>query len=159
LWPGERFARGFERGVLSAVQVLLMLLILFGLLDLGYLMWHGVTHILMTLDSVGALQKAMQHGFAGILLVLIGLELLETLRAYLHDHHVRLEVVLIVAVIALGRHIIQLDLEHLGGPSLLGIAALMLALTAGYFLVRRAATHRRESASSNSYSDPEENFR
>lgn len=138
LWPGERFTRVFERGVLSFVQLLLMILVVLGLADLGYLLWLGAARILATIDSVGDLQLAMQHGFAGILLVLIGLELLETVRAYLHDHRVRLEVVLIVAVIAVGRHIVMLDLEHLDGLSLLGIAALMLALTGGYVLVRRA---------------------
>lgn len=51
----------------------------------------------------------------------------------------RLEIVLLVAVIALGRHIVMLELEHLDGMSLLGIAALILALTGGYVLVRRAS--------------------
>jgi uncharacterized membrane protein (DUF373 family) len=102
-------------------------LILLGLLDLGYLLWHGLSRIAVTIDSVGQLQKAMQHGFAGALLLLIGLELLETVRAYLADRHIRLEVVLVVAIIAAGRHIIMLDLDHLIGLSLFGIAALMLA--------------------------------
>lgn len=156
LWPGERFARTFERGVLSAVQLLLMVLILLAVLDLGYLFWHGATTTLLTIDNVGDLQRALQRGFAGALLVLIGLELLETIRAYLHDHHVRLEVVLIVAIIAVGRHVIQLDFEHLGGLSLLGIAALMLALAAGYFLIRRVAALRHESKPSQSDPNPEE---
>jgi uncharacterized membrane protein (DUF373 family) len=150
LWPGERLTRAFERVILSAVQLLLMVLILLAVLDLGYLLWHGATTQLASIDTVGELQKAQQRGFAGVLLVLIGLELLETIRAYLHDHHVRLEVVLIVAIIAVGRHVIQLDFEHLSGMSLLGIAALMLALVAGYFLVRRSAALRHEGAPSKS---------
>jgi uncharacterized membrane protein (DUF373 family) len=156
LWLGERLTRAFERGVLSAVQLLLMVLILLAVLDLGYLLWHGATTQLASIETVGELQKALQRSFAGVLLVLIGLELLETIRAYLHDHHVRLEVVLIVAIIAVGRHVIQLDFEHLSGTSLLGIAALMLALVAGYFLVRRAAVARREDASSKTDPNPEE---
>jgi len=158
LWPGERFTILFERGVLSVVQLLLMLLVVLGLLDLGYLMWRGVDGILVTIHSMGELQEAMQHGFAGALLVLIGLELLETVRAYLRDHHVRLEVVLIVAIIAVGRHIIMLDLEHLGGMSSFGIAALILAVTTGYFLVRRKASHGpRKSADPSSESTAKEN--
>jgi uncharacterized membrane protein (DUF373 family) len=156
LWPGERFTRMFERVVLSAVQLLLMVLILLAVLELGYLLWRGATTTLLAIDNVGDLQKALQRGFAGALLVLIGLELLETIRAYLHDHYVRLEVVLIVAVIAVGRHVIQLDFEHLSGVSLLGIAALMLALVVGYFLIRRPATVRRDSAPSKTDPNPEE---
>lgn len=142
LWPGDAATSRFERFVLVAVQLLLMGLILVAVADLIWLMWHGLLNQLVAVTDVEHLQKALQRGFAGILLVLIGLELLETLRAYLHDRHVRLEIVLLVAVIALGRHIVMLDLEHLDGMLLLGIAALILALTGGYVLVRRAAIVR-----------------
>ncbi len=136
LWPSERYIGGFERLILSAVQLLLAALVVLGLLDLLYLMVRGAHAEMLSIGSVDALQNAMQHGFSGVLLVLIGLELLETVRAYLKHHRVRLEVVLIVAVVALGRHIVELDLETLDGFTLIGIAALMLALTGGYFLVR-----------------------
>jgi uncharacterized membrane protein (DUF373 family) len=136
LWPRERAVRGFERVVLSAVQILLMLLVAIATADLFYLLYRGVQSQLLAIESVGSLQKAMQRGFAGILLILIGMELLETVRAYLQSHRVRLEVVLIVAVIAVGRHILDLDLQDVDGVELLGFAALILALTVGYFLVR-----------------------
>lgn len=145
LWPGDAVTSRFERFVLVAVQVLLMVLILFAVANLFWLLWRSVQVQWQAIHDVVGLQKALQRGFAGILLVLIGLELLETLRAYLHDRHVRLEIVLLVAVIALGRHIIQLDVEHMAAASLIGIAALMLALTGGYYLIRRLAQTRRES--------------
>lgn len=137
LWPGERVNRGFARWVLSGVQLLLMALIALGLLDLFYLLVRGLSGKLAAIHSVGELQHAMQHGFAGILLILIGLELIETVRVYLHDQHVRLETVLAVAVIAVGRHILEIDLQATGGMTLIGIAALTLALAIGYFLARR----------------------
>ena len=43
-----------------------------------------------------------------------------------------------VAMIALGRHIVQMDFEHLSGPVLLGVALLMVALATSYFVIRRA---------------------
>jgi uncharacterized membrane protein (DUF373 family) len=139
LWPRERFTRFFEKIALSGVQMLLMVLIALGLLDLVYLLVRGVRANLMMIGSVGELHVAMQKGFAGILLILIGLELIETVRAYLHGHRVRLEIVLIVAVIAVARHILDIDLGSSNGLTLLGIAALILALTAGYFLIRHRA--------------------
>ena len=137
LWPKEAFTRGFEHWVVSAVQVLLMLMIVLGLLDLVYLLFRGARSDLLNIQTEGELQRAMQQGFAGILLVLIGLELLETVRAYLKSHRIRLEVVLIVAVIALGRHIVELELENVDGLTLIGIAALIAALVGGYYLTRR----------------------
>ena len=143
LWPSERLIRLFERFALSGVQVLLMVLIALGLLDLVYLLVRGVSGQLMMISSVGELHAAMQKGFAGILLILIGLELIETVRAYLHGHRVRLEIVLIVAVIAVARHILDIDLKSADGVTLLGIAALILALAAGYFLIRHRAINDR----------------
>jgi uncharacterized membrane protein (DUF373 family) len=128
--------QGFGHIVLSAVQIILMGLIALSLLDLVYLMIRGIGSEMLSIGSVGALQNAMQSGFSGILLVLIGLELLETVRAYVEDHRIRVEVVLIVAVIALGRHIVEFEPDTQSGPTLIGIAALMLALTGGYFLIR-----------------------
>lgn len=147
LWPGKRFAGIFEKLVLSVVQLLLMILVALAVMDLAILLWRGVSTTLWTIHSVYDLQKALQRGFAGALLVMIGLELLETARAYLLDRHVRLEVIVVVAVIALGRHIIQLDIEHLNGLTLVGIATLILALMVGYYIIRKlAAKQRRERA-------------
>lgn len=137
LWPSDRVNRQFARWVLSGVQILLMVLIALGLLDLLYLLVRGVWTKFTSIASVGELQHGMQHGFAGILLILIGLELIETVRAYLHDHHVRLEIVLIVAMIAVGRHILEIDLQEAEGITLIGIAALTLALTIGFFITRQ----------------------
>jgi uncharacterized membrane protein (DUF373 family) len=146
LWPSERANRLFARGVLTGVQVLLMILIVIGLLDLFYLLIRRLGDRIVAIDSVGELQHAMQHGFAGILLILIGLELIETVRAYVHEQHVRLEIVLIVATIAVGRHILEIDLQATDGATLAGIAALTLALTTGYFLIRKSARGKRDAA-------------
>lgn len=149
LWPSEAIIRIFEKIALSSVQLLLMVLIALGLLDLVYLLVRGVRDKLMMIGSVGELHEAMQKGFAGILLILIGLELIETVRAYLHGHRVRLEIVLIVAVIAVARHIVDIDLKSANGVSLLGIATLILALTVGYFLIRHRARNDRTTVSSS----------
>ena len=137
LWPGEGFADLYEKLVLSFVQLFLMALIVLAVLDLAYLLWRGVTTNLLWTASLMDLQKGLQRGFAGALLVMIGLELLETTRAYMHDRRVRMEVIVVVAVIALGRHIIQLDAAHLDGPALVGIACIVVALMVGYYIIRR----------------------
>jgi uncharacterized membrane protein (DUF373 family) len=79
--------------------------------------------------------------FGAFLLVLIGMELLETLKTYMRDHELHAEVIVLVAVIALARKIIVLDLKGLTPATLLGIAAVMLALGIVYYLIR----NRRQS--------------
>ncbi|MGH8422923.1 MAG: phosphate-starvation-inducible PsiE family protein, partial [Pseudomonas fluorescens] len=89
-----------------------------------------------SIDTVPELVKSVQKAFSGVLLIILGLELMETLRVYFKSHRIRLETILTVAIIAVGRHVINLDVEHMTGASLIGVAAVVLALTGGYFLVR-----------------------
>jgi uncharacterized membrane protein (DUF373 family) len=72
-----------------------------------------------------------------VLTVILGLELLETLKIYSQEHQVRLEVILVVAITAIARHLLQIDFEHTAGTVLLGIAAVIVALTSGYFFIRK----------------------
>ncbi len=71
------------------------------------------------------------------LMVLIALELLETIKAYL-EHKFHLEVVVVVAMIAIARKIIIIDYKETSAETLYGMAAVILALSVGYYLVKRA---------------------
>ena len=93
---------------------------------------------LRSITSVTDMQSAVQRVFAGVLLLLLGLELTGDAETYFSDYHVRTEVILIVAMIAVGRHIVQIDFEHIAPGSLAGVAMLILALSISYFLVRRS---------------------
>jgi uncharacterized membrane protein (DUF373 family) len=131
----ERLLRLFERGILHVAQVLLMLVILVAVIELWYLFAVALRERVEHIDSIPMLMEAVQRAFSGILLIVLGLELLETLRVYFTDHRVRLELVIVVALIAVSRHVINLDFEHLSGATIAAIAALVVALTAGYYLV------------------------
>jgi uncharacterized membrane protein (DUF373 family) len=126
----------FEQCVLVAAQTLLIAVILVMVIQLWVLFSSDLVARVRSLDSVPELMKSVQTAFSGVLLVILGLELMETLRVYFKSHRIRLETILAVAIIAIGRHVINLDVEHMAGTSLIGVAALVLALTGGYFLVR-----------------------
>jgi len=72
------------------------------------------------------------------LTVLIALELIETVEVYFRRHSIHVEIVVLVAIIALARKIIIIDLGKYEPLVLFALAALVLALGATYFLVRRA---------------------
>jgi uncharacterized membrane protein (DUF373 family) len=134
----DRLLKLCERGILHAAQVLLVLVIIAALIQLWYLFVLAMRDHFLDLSTIPLLTEAVQRGFAGVLLVVLGLELLETLRVYFTHHRVRLEIILVVAIIAVGRHVINLDFHDVDGASIAGIAALILALTAGYYLVRKS---------------------
>ena len=91
--------------------------------------------------------KEMLTVFAFFLMVLIGLELVETVKMYLEKDVFHVEVVVLVAIIAVARKVIIIDYDSTSYEVLLGIAALMLALSAGYFLLKRATVSSRSEES------------
>ena len=76
--------------------------------------------------------------FGYFLLVLIGVELLETLKAYLRKDAIHVRVVLEVALIAMARKVIVEEPNAVSSLTLLGIAALILALAVAFYFERQA---------------------
>src|SRR5215470_3429625 len=112
-------------GITAAVAILVLLV----LRELGR-SWSQI-------DSVAELQQAVQALFAGVLLVVLGLELMDTLRNYFIEHRLRVEFLISVALIAIARHVIQLDYEHVSPWLVLALAALIFSLAASYVGIRR----------------------
>lgn len=80
----------------------------------------------------------LREVFSGFLLILIGIELMKTVVMYLQSHVLHVEVVLTVAIIAIARHTIDLDIEGANPFLLMGIGLMLLALSVGYYYFRRA---------------------
>jgi uncharacterized membrane protein (DUF373 family) len=133
----DRIISKLEITAVTAMQMLVIVMVVVATLVLYVLLVKNLFTQVARIESVAGLLPTMQQSFAGVLTVVLGLELLETLRAYFTEHHIRLEVILVVAIIAVGRHVIQVDLEHTPGTVLLGLSAVILALTLGYFLIKK----------------------
>ncbi|MGA8235531.1 MAG: phosphate-starvation-inducible PsiE family protein [Candidatus Sulfotelmatobacter sp.] len=76
--------------------------------------------------------------FSFFLLVLIGVELLETLKGYVKKDVVRVRLVLEVALIAMARKVIILEPDSEPGLIMFGMAALILALGVAFYFERKA---------------------
>ncbi len=133
----KRFAQllsQFEVVVVAALQLFLVVATTLAIFSLWRILWVHFDELL-NLNFLPDLQLALQRAFSGVLLALLGLELLETLHAFTETHQIRLQVILAVALIAVGRHIMVLDFEHVSGVQTLGVAALVLALVGGYYVL------------------------
>jgi uncharacterized membrane protein (DUF373 family) len=134
----------FQRVVKVMIRILMVMMgivLALSIVDLGWFIIKDVSappYLLLSVDQLLEL-------FGLFMLVLIGIELLETImKTYLNNDHPHVEVVLAVAIIAIARKVIVLDTKETDGLGLLGIAGIILALTAGYFLVKR--THLVQKA-------------
>ena len=76
------------------------------------------------------------------LLVLIGVELLDTIKAYFSENTIHVEIVLLLAIIAIARKVILLDPTGMSGTDfgieLIGIGIIVVGLSAGYYLIKKA---------------------
>ncbi|HYP80961.1 MAG TPA: phosphate-starvation-inducible PsiE family protein, partial [Steroidobacteraceae bacterium] len=108
----ERFWQAFDRWVLRALQIMLAIGIVAALAIMAVLLVQGLWTLHGRVDTVPELQRAVQSLFAGVLLVVLGLELMDTLRNYFIEHRLRVEFLISVALIAVARHVIQIDYEH-----------------------------------------------
>ena len=75
--------------------------------------------------------------FGYFLLVLIGVELIETLKAYVRKDAIHVRVVLEVALIAMARKVIIEEPNAVPSLTLFGIAALILALGIAFHFERQ----------------------
>jgi len=68
--------------------------------------------------------------FGFFFIILIGFELIETVEMYFKDNIIHAEVVLLVAVIAVSRKVILLDLEKYDPFAIMGLGIIIIALGA-----------------------------
>ncbi|KKI98681.1 phosphate-starvation-inducible PsiE family protein [Prochlorothrix hollandica] len=70
--------------------------------------------------------------------ILIALEVLENITAYLRRHVIQLELVIATSLTAVARKIIILDLDKVTGIDLIGLAVAIFALSISYLIVRQS---------------------
>jgi uncharacterized membrane protein (DUF373 family) len=85
--------------------------------------------------------------FGFFLLVLIGVELLETLKAYFRKDALHVRIVLEVALIAMARKVIILEPDRVSALTLFGVAAIILALGVAFYCERQAPAEERSAES------------
>ncbi|MGC9504052.1 phosphate-starvation-inducible PsiE family protein [Baaleninema sp.] len=84
-------------------------------------------------------KKTLFEIFGLFLNVLITLEILENITAYLRKHVFQVELVIATSLIAVARKIIILDLEKTSGLDIIGLASAVFALSISYWWMRCVA--------------------
>lgn len=130
----QKLLERFERIVVLALMAFMMFAVLLATIEVGVILWQQMIKPPFLLLDV----KEMMEVFGFILMVIIGLELLETIKAYLDKRVIHVEVVLLVAIVAVARKIIIMDYKEITPEMIFAVAALVISLSIGFFAVRRA---------------------
>jgi len=131
----KKLIHQIKKSVVLGLLGLMFLVVIAGAIELVFVVFQAMLEPprYLLLD-IGELLRI----FGFFLLVLIGMELLATIRMYIEEDTIHVELVMVVALIAVSRKIIVLDYDKTDATTVLGIAALILALSAGYYLIKRS---------------------
>lgn len=123
---------------------MVMMAIVLGLstIDLGWTIVKDIArspYLFLEIDDLLEL-------FGLFMIVIIGIELLETImKTYISPGQQHYEVVLSVAIIAIARKVIILDIKTVDSVTLIGIASIIIALTVGYYFMRVANSKQQKA--------------
>jgi len=127
----------FEKMIVVSLIVMMVFVVLISTIELAVLIIKDI--IEPPRYWLGIDQLFEIFGF--FLMLLIGVELLETIKAYLSESVVHSEIVLEVALIAISRKVITLDVKTYEPLTLLGIAALIVSIGLAYFLIKKCRSN------------------
>jgi uncharacterized membrane protein (DUF373 family) len=127
------FVHDMERLISKVLSVTMIGVIFILLLDLGFVL---VTEL--TKSPTGIFGQGLIVIFGSFLNILIALELLENITAYLRKHVVHVELVIVTALIAVARKLIIFDFSKGTSLDLIGLGAAITALSIAYWIVRRS---------------------
>jgi len=130
----EKILKIFEKFIIVSLLVLMMIAVFFATIELAIIIFEQIVNPPFLLLDIAEMLEI----FGFFMMVLIGHELLESIKAYLIDDKVHAEVIFLVAIVAVSRKIIILDYKTITPEMLYGMAAVIIALGLGYFLVRKA---------------------
>ncbi len=129
----QAFLKKFEHIIVLSLITMMVIVVVLATVELGWIIIRDIVTPPVILLEIDELLEI----FGFFLLVLIGIELLETIKAYLLTNVIHVEIVLEVALIAIARKVIILDINKYDSLTLVGIAALIAAVALAFLVIKR----------------------
>ncbi|MBN1186949.1 MAG: phosphate-starvation-inducible PsiE family protein [Bacteroidales bacterium] len=128
----EKLIKYIERGLIIGILGAISFVLVLAFIDIIYEIKQEVLLPPKYIIDAGGLMDI----FSLLLVLLIGLELLETVKAYLKEDIVHVEFIILVAIIAIARKVIVWDFNKFSTEELLSLAAMIVGLAIAYFLIK-----------------------
>jgi uncharacterized membrane protein (DUF373 family) len=130
----SKFLKYVERFIIWGILIVMSVILILAFIDIVYEITKKIMEEpIFIIDASGLMDL-----FSLFLVLLIGLELLETIKAYLKEDIVHVEFIILVAIIAIARKAIVWDFKKYTTEELISLAIMTVALGVTYFLVKRA---------------------
>ncbi len=123
----------FEKAIIIVLIIMMALVLLLATIDLGYVLLANILSPPVLLLDI----KEILEIFGLFLLVLIGLELLETIKVYIAENIIRVQVVFMVALITIAREVIVMDIHKIQSLKMIAIGVIILSISIGYYIINK----------------------
>jgi uncharacterized membrane protein (DUF373 family) len=135
----------FEKIVSYILMVCVMCYIAFQTIEL---VWESIKGYTARIRAAG-LDYTTEYGRSIFIIffnILLALEILETVRVFDKDHDIKIRIILLVCIIAISRKILTLDTIGSNPVAEFALAALIIGLSGGYYLVNRSRRYQDNKA-------------
>jgi len=120
--------------IIYSLIVMMTVVLLLATIELGYYIFKSLIESDYALINLNLLMEL----FGTFMLVLIGIELLDTIKVYLTEKVMHVEVVVLVAIIAVARKVVVLKIEDIDGLKIIGVAFIIVSLAVAYYLIKKS---------------------
>lgn len=138
----QNFLKKFETAVFYVLMLIITAYIAIEIIELFYQFgsaiiakYDGSNRLLVTKEQTSQVLPVFFN-------ILIAVELIDTFNVYIKKHNIKVQSILLIGLIAIGRKLLVLDIGHNDGITNIGLASIILALAVGYYLVKRPEVNK-----------------
>lgn len=142
--------RWIIRVAVRLLAVLMTLVILWGVADVAWVMYEKLVNPPLLMLTIGDILET----FGAFMAVLIAIEIFVNITIYLRDDVIHVKIVMATALMAIARKVIILDLSKTTPDYVFAVAAVILAMSIGYWLVVKIKDKDIEKASAIPVREP-----
>lgn len=128
----------FEKIVILVLMALMAIVIAFSLYELASLIITEIFNPRDELTNSLFAERNILEVLSFIMLVVISLELFETIKFYLDRHIISADFIILVALTAVARKIIIMDYTRYEPLMIIGMGVIIIALSLGYYFIKKA---------------------
>lgn len=124
----------FKKVVVYSVMAMIGLMIILIIMTVTVDIYEMITDV----NSVLVTKHDILQFIGNFLLIVVCIELLDTLLSYAKKHEIHVEVVILVTLTAVARELIVTDYDTVNASILAGVGIAIAALATAYYLIRRS---------------------
>ncbi|HRU85695.1 MAG TPA: phosphate-starvation-inducible PsiE family protein [Tenuifilum sp.] len=141
----ERYLKALQKGIIYLTLFIISLLLIIALIDVFIKLYDGLVN-----NPFRAFIELQYPQLIDLFLVIIiGVELLETIKGFLRDEILHVELVVLVAIIAISRKVIVWGISKTTSQEMFSLAAMLAALALTYWVIKTCYKKKYNKLGSN----------